>query len=316
MNPLHAIIYGIVQGVTAYLPISSDAHIRLVQALCGWTQDESPAFTAYTAVIQLAPTLAVIIFFRKDIARALGAWVDWIRGRNKESHDAKLAWGVFWGTIPIVVLGYVLKKPIETDFRSLYYIAGSLIVVGLVMFYADRVQRERRNDGDVEVKDGLVVGLWQCLALIPGASRSGSTITGSLFQGFTRESAARFAFLLGIPSFTAAGLFEGVRFHKDLLNSYVMPLAISFVISFVVAYGCLAWFLGFLQKRGVGPFVLYRVVLGVVILGLVSTKVIDPNAGAKPLDASVAQAGRISLPNSIPTRNAGKGSHETVARVP
>jgi undecaprenyl-diphosphatase len=281
---MHAIVYGIVQGVTAYLPISSDAHIRLIQVLLGWTQDESPAFTAFTAVIQIAPTLAVILFFRHEIVKAFAAWFDALKGKNKDSHDAKLVWGVIWGTIPILVLGVALQKEIETVFRSLYYISFSLIAVAVVMYYADRVQRERRDVGDVEIKDGVIVGLWQCLALIPGMSRSGSTITGSLLQGFKRESAARFAFLLGIPSFLAAGIFEGIKYHKELTHGLLTPLAVSFVIAFVVAYGCLAWFLGYLQKNGVGPFVLYRLILGVLILGLVFAKVVTPDAGAKPLE--------------------------------
>jgi undecaprenyl-diphosphatase len=278
---IHAIVYGIVQGITAYLPISSDAHIRLIQAALHWGGDESPVFVGFTAVIQLAPTLAVILFFRTEIARALSA----LFSSDRKSPDAKLAWGVVWGTIPIILLGKLLEKPIETTFRSLYWISGSLIVIALVMFYADRIQRARRDVDDVQVKDGLVVGLWQCLALIPGMSRSGCTITGSLYQGFTREAAARFAFLLGIPSFTAAGLYEGWKYHKELAHGFAQPLAVSFVLAFVVAYGCLAWFLEFLQKRGVGPFVLYRIVLGLVILGVVVTGIVPANSGAKPIEA-------------------------------
>ncbi|HWD37469.1 MAG TPA: undecaprenyl-diphosphatase UppP [Fimbriimonas sp.] len=281
MELIHAIVYGIIQGVTAYLPISSDAHIRLVQSFLHWDKDESPVFVAYTAVIQLGPTLAVILYYRKVIAKALKRWFQTVIG-NRPPRDAKLAWGVFWGTIPIIVLGLLLQKPIETHFRSLYYVAGSLIAIAFVMFYGDKIQKEGRDVNDVEVKDGLIVGLWQCLALIPGASRSGSTITGSLFQGFKRESAAEFAFLLGIPSFTAAGVYEGLKYHQEL-HALLQPLAISFVISFVVAYACLAWFLHFLQKKGVGPFVIYRIVLGIVILGLVFGGVLEPNAGAKPL---------------------------------
>jgi undecaprenyl-diphosphatase len=284
---IHAIIYGIVQGITAYLPISSDAHIRLIQALLHWDGDESPAFVAFTAVIQLAPTLAVILLFRSEIGRALSAL---FKGDTK-SADGKLALGVVIGTIPIIVLGLVLQKEIEGTFRQLYWIAGSLILIAMVMFYSDKASREKRSVEDVTVKDGLIVGLWQCLALIPGASRSGCTITGSLFQGFNRESAARFAFLLGVPSFTAAGLYEGAKFHKALLaHEMLMPLAVSFVVAFVVAYGCLKWFLGFLQKNGVAPFVIYRIVLGVVILGLVQAGVVSPTAGAKPLETQASSA--------------------------
>jgi len=292
LSLIHAIVYGIIQGITAYLPISSDAHIRLMQVLVGWGADESPTFTAFTAAIQLGPTLAVIIYFWKDIVPALKALVD---GKPGGTHDSKLAWGVVVGTIPIVVLGVALQKHIETTFRSLYWIAGSLIFIAVIMYFADRQQKETRGFKDVEIKDGVIVGLWQCLALIPGMSRSGSTIVGSLFQGFKRETAAHFAFLLGIPSFSAAGLYELAKYHKALLgHEFLVPLAVSWVISFVVGYLCLKWFLGVLRKQGVGPFVVYRIVIGVLILGLVLSGKVQPDAGAKPAEA--ATAGTANVP--------------------
>jgi undecaprenyl-diphosphatase len=288
VNLIHAVVYGIIQGFTAYLPISSDAHIRLIQFFLGWGADESPEFTAFTAVIQLGPTLAVVIYFWKDIVPAVTAL---FAGSKANPHDSKLAWGVVVGTIPIVILGLLLQKHIETTFRSLYWIGFSLIAIAVVMFIADRGQKGTRGFEDVKVTDGIFVGLWQCLALIPGMSRSGSTIVGSLFQGFKRETAAHFAFLLGIPSFTAAGIYELAKYHKALLGHYfLMPLVVSLIISGFVAYGCLKVFLEILQKRGVAPFVIYRIVLGVLILGLVKFGVVQPDAGANPLDTSAVSA--------------------------
>jgi undecaprenyl-diphosphatase len=273
------VVYGILQGVFAYIPVSSDAQIRLFQVLAGWQGDENPVFVAFTAVIQLGPTLAVILFLRKELAQALRGLADAVTGKNKESREAKLGMGVLWGTIPIVILGLILQKRIETDFRNLYVIAISLIVGAVIMYFADKSQNEIRTESDVQVKDGIFVGLWQCLALIPGMSRSGSTISGALFQKFKRQDATRFAFLLGIPSFTAAGVHELIKYRHDLASIKV-PLLVAFVISFVVAYGCLAWFLQYLQKRGFMPFILYRIVIGVVILGLVFTKVVQPGPHA------------------------------------
>jgi undecaprenyl-diphosphatase len=286
LDLIHAFVYGILQGVFAYIPVSSDAQIRLFQALVGWQGDENPIFAAFTAVIQVGPTLAVILFLRKEVMQALRGCVDAVTGKNRESHDAKVGMAVILATIPIVVLGVVFQKKIETDLRSLQVIAISLILGAILMFVADKSQREQRTEEDIQAKDGLIVGLWQCLALIPGMSRSGSTISGALLQRFKRPDAARFAFLLGIPSFTAAGVHELVKYRHELSDLKV-PLAIAFVVSFVVAYGCLAWFLQFLQKRGFLPFVIYRVVIGVIILGLLAMHKIDNGAPA-PADKSVA----------------------------
>jgi undecaprenyl-diphosphatase len=288
LDILQAIVYGIVQGLTAFLPISSDAHIRLVPAVTkfipGMTPWQEPG-PAFTAVIQLGPTLAVILYFRHELARAIRGFVGWITGKDKTSVDSKLAQGAFWGTIPIVVLGVLFQHAIETRLRSLDIIAVSFIVVGIVMFIADKRVHGSRTVADVEVKDGISVGLWQCLALIPGMSRSGSTISGSLFAGFNRESAARFSFILSVPSFTAAGIFEAIKFHKDLTGPIMSPLVVSLVVSFFVGLGCIYWLLHYLQKHGITPFVIYRIVLGLVLLGLVASGKLDPNEGAKPLDS-------------------------------
>lgn len=274
MGPLEAIVYGIVQGLTEFLPVSSSAHLRLTPVLFGW-QDPGAAFTA---VIQLGTTLAVLIYFSKDLSRAISAWARSISGGPKDDPDARLGWAVFFGTIPIVVLGFLLRDVIETTFRSLYVVAGAMLVMSAVMFVLDRLP-ERRAIDTVSTKDGVVVGLWQCLALMPGMSRSGSTISGARALGFDRVAAARFSFLLGIPSITLAGLYEAVKERKNLDGAMLTPLAIATVVSFVVGYASIYWLMRFIQKRGIAPFVIYRVAIALLLIGLLATGRLAPDAG-------------------------------------
>lgn len=282
ISVLNAILYGIVQGLTEYLPISSNAHLRLSQILLDPAVDNAD-FTAFTAVIQLGTILAVLIYFRTDLAKAIGAWAKSLTGGDKNDPDARVGWAVFWGTIPIVILGLLLKHQIEHTFRSLTIIGFSMIFMGILMAVAERVGKRTRPYTEVTVTDGVKVGLFQCLALIPGMSRSGSTITGGLFGGFDRVAAARFSFLLGIPSITLAGLKEFWEFRKQIIGGPLMtPTIIATVVSFIVGYAAIAFLMNFLQKRGVGPFVIYRLVLGAVILGAVFTGKVDPNAGEEP----------------------------------
>ena len=273
MNLLQAIVYGIVQGLTEFLPISSNAHLRLVPELFGWTDPGA----AFTAVIQLGTTAAVLIYFRREIAAAFRGFVGSLRTGDRSSHDAKVGWGVLYGTIPIVVLGLVLKKPIETTFRSLWFIAVSFIVMGGVMLFAEAAGKRTRGLESATVDDGVKIGLWQCLALIPGMSRSGSTISGGLFADFDHVAAARFSFLLGIPSIAGAGLYEAFKERKAVLaGGQLGPTLVATAVSFVVGYLSIAWLLGFLQKRGIKPFVAYRVALGVVLLVLLGTGRLKP----------------------------------------
>ena len=282
ISVLSAIIYGIVQGLTEFLPISSSAHLRLTQVFLDPTVDNAK-FTAFTAVIQLGTILALLIYFRKDLAVTISAWAKSISTRDFSSADARTGWAVFFGTLPIVVLGLLLKHSIEHTFRSLYVIGSSLIFMGVLMFVAEVVGKRVRKDEDVQIKDGLIVGFWQCFALIPGMSRSGSTITGGLMSGFDRVAAARFSFLLGIPSVTLAGLKELAEQRKEIVGGGLMtPTIIATVVSFIVGYGAIAFLMSFLQKRGIGPFVLYRIALGAAVLLLVSTGKVEPNAGEEP----------------------------------
>ncbi len=276
MDLVKAVVYGLVQGLTEFLPVSSTAHIRIVPSLLGW-QDPGAAFTA---IIQLGTVAAVLIYFAKDLGAAFMAWLGSLTGKKSNAQEVRMGWAVFVGTIPIVVLGLVFKDKIETSLRSLNIVAGSLILMGIVMLIADSLSKGQRNQKDVQVKDGLFVGLWQCLSLIPGMSRSGSTISGALFQCFDRVAAARFSFLLSVPSVAAAGLYEGYKGIKEGGIDWG-PTAVATVISFVVGYAAIAYFIKWLGKHGLAPFVWYRIALGVFILVLVQRGVLNSDQGAK-----------------------------------
>lgn len=280
MGLIQAIIYGIIQGLTEFLPISSNAHIRIFPALVGW---EDPG-AAFTAVIQLGTVLAVLIYFAKDLGAAISAWARSLSDKElRKTAEAKMGWAVFWGTIPVVIIGLALHEKIETTFRSLYLIAGALIGMGVVMLLADMYGKHQRKVEDVEVKDGVVVGLWQVLALIPGMSRSGSTISGALFAGFDRAAAARFSFLLSVPSVVAAGIYEAYKERHSIGGTLLMPTLVATAVSFFVGYASIAFLMKYLQRRGIGPFVLYRIALGVLLLVLLGQGTIKSDAGAKPL---------------------------------
>lgn len=267
MDLIEAILYGIVQGLTEWLPISSTAHLRILPALLG----KPDPGAGFTAVIQLGTVLAVLIFFRTDIAQALSAFFKSLRGEGKDTPEAKLAWGAFYGTLPILIIGFALKDLIKSNqARSLYVIAGTLIFMGVVMLIAEKVGKQNRDKGDLEVKDGIIVGCWQALALLPGMSRSGSTISGALFQGLDRTTAARFSFLLSIPSITAAGVYELYSERKEILGPLLMPALVATAVSFVVGYASIALLLKVIQKQGIGIFVGYRILLGIVLLVLLS----------------------------------------------
>lgn len=291
MSWFESFILGLVQGLTEFLPISSSAHLRLTAAFAGW-HDPGAAFTAIT---QIGTEAAVLIYFRKDIATIVGAWCrsvvalvrrdDSMRG----NHDAQLGWLVIIGSIPIGVLGVTLKDQIEGPFRDLRLIATTLIVMGLVLGLADRLAaraetgggRHRANGGktlrDLGVRDGLIYGCCQALALVPGVSRSGATISGGLLMGYTREAAARYSFLLAVPAVLASGFYE----LRDAGEGHVAwgQTAFATLVAFVVGYAVIAWFMRFITTRSFMPFVYYRVALGILIFILVAAGVLSPHAG-------------------------------------
>lgn len=283
---LQAIVYGIVQGLTEWLPISSTAHLRIVPALLGWSDPGS----AFTAVIQLGTSLAVLIYFAKDLGGAISAWFGSFTGKGKDTPEAKIGWGVFYGTFPIIILGFLLRHQIKSDsMRSLTVIACTLIVMGVLMLISEQVGKKNRTIRDVTVKDGIVVGLFQALALIPGMSRSGSTITGGFVAGFDKETAARFSFLLSVPSVVAAGLYELIDERKNIMGPNLTPTLVATVVSFVVGYASIAWLMKFIGKHGVKVFVFYRIALGIFLLLNVQNMVPSTPSTTNPESPSVSQ---------------------------
>ena len=279
MSLLEAVVLGLVQGVTEFLPISSTAHLRIAPALLGW--DDPGA--AYSAVIQLGTVLAVILYFRREIVRIAVAVARGIARRDPWSDlDSRLGWLVVGGTIPIGIAGLAFKQTIETSLRSLYVISGSLIALAILLFLAERLATHRRSMPEMTMKDGLVIGLWQALALVPGSSRSGTTLTGGLFLGLRREDAARFSFLLSIPATSLAGVFELRHLLKTTDRpSNLVLLAVGTLVSFASGTAAIAGLLRFLRTRTTLVFVVYRIALGVLLLALLGTGVLDPGAGTE-----------------------------------
>lgn len=278
MGLIEAIVLGIVQGLTEFLPISSTAHLRIMPVFFGW--DDPGA--AFTAVIQLGTLLAVLIYFWRDLARYLTAWVrSFASTAVAKTQEARLGWAIFIGTLPIVVLGVLFKDEIKgPQVRSLYVVAWSLIVMGVMLAFADRLGRKRKPAEQASVRDGLIVGLWQALALIPGASRSGSTISGALFVGFDRAAAARFSFLLSVPSVLAAGLLEVIDERKLILSENLVNVLVATLAAFIVGYWSIGALIRYLQQRSALIFVAYRIILGALLLALLWQGAISPSQGA------------------------------------
>ncbi|GAA4816045.1 undecaprenyl-diphosphate phosphatase [Streptomyces ziwulingensis] len=287
MSWFESLILGLVQGLTEFLPVSSSAHLRLTAAFSGW-HDPGAAFTAIT---QIGTEAAVLIYFRKDIGRIISTWSRSLGNKSlRGDPDARMGWLVIIGSIPIGVLGLTLKDQIEGPFRDLRVTATMLVVVGIVIGVADRMAARGESGGrhraakpgkelsDLTVKDGLIYGLCQAAALVPGVSRSGATISGGLFMGYRREAAARYSFLLAVPAVLASGLFE----LKDAMESDHVswgPTIFATIIAFAVGYVVIAWFMKFISTKSFMPFVYYRVALGIVIIVLVSMGVLSPDAG-------------------------------------
>jgi undecaprenyl-diphosphatase len=266
---LEAVVLGIVQGLTEFLPISSSAHQRIVPALLGW--DDPGA--AFTAVTQLGTETAVLIFFRHEIWAIATTWTRSLRDPRLRSHpDARLGWYLIIATIPIAILGLAFEEQIETGARNLWLIGTVLIVFALVLGFADRVGRHERRIDQLSTRDGVLIGLAQSLALIPGVSRSGATMSAGLLLGLQRPAAARFGFLLAIPAVVASGVFqlEGIISGEEGGDDPFAYVAIATVIAFVVGYAAIAWFLRYLAHHSVRIFVIYRVLLGSLVLALLA----------------------------------------------
>jgi undecaprenyl-diphosphatase len=266
---LEAIVLGIAQGLTEFLPISSTAHLRIVPAFAGW---EDPG-AAFTAVTQLGTMTAVLLYFRADLARIGRAWARSLRDRDaRRELDARLGWYIVLGTIPIGVFGLAFKDQIETGARDLYLISVALIALGLVLLAAERVARHDRPLEEITTRDGIAIGFAQALALVPGVSRSGATLTAGLFMGLDRTSAARYSFLLSIPAVVLSGLLEFGSILNGEEGEHVGlgALALATFLAFVAGYASIAFLLRFLASHSTIVFVVYRVALGTLVLVLVS----------------------------------------------
>jgi undecaprenyl-diphosphatase len=271
---LEAIVLGVVQGLTEFLPISSTAHLRIVPAFAGW---EDPG-AAFTAVTQLGTMAAVVIYFRRDLWRIGTTWLRSLREPAlRRELDARLGWYILLGTIPISIFGLAFEHEIETGARDLYLIGTTLIVLGLLLWLADSMGRRERDIDSLTARDGLVIGLAQATALVPGVSRSGATITAGLFLGLERPAAARYSFLLSVPAVVLSGLFElqGIVSGEEADDTGFVALAVATLFAFVAGYAAIAFLLRYLATHSTGIFVAYRVVLGVVVLVLVSAGAIS-----------------------------------------
>jgi undecaprenyl-diphosphatase len=262
-----AIVLGIVEGITEFLPISSTAHLTIAEKLMGMPIDD-PAVTGFTAVIQVGAIAAVLLYFAKDFIRLGGAWVVGLFSSDRrQTYDYKMAWYVLIGSIPIGIVGFLAKDIIKGPLRNIWVVAVALIVWSGAMAFAEYAATQARSEDKLKLKDTLIIGLGQCLALIPGVSRSGATITFGLLRDLDRVTATRLSFFLGVPALTAAGLYE----LKDALGGDrvgTVALVIGTVVSFVVAYASIAWLLKFVAHHTLMSFVWYRVTLGAVLIFL------------------------------------------------
>jgi|TARA_B110000503_G_scaffold24380_1_gene38493 undecaprenyl-diphosphatase len=276
---LEAIFFGVIQGLTEFLPISSSAHIRIFAEFFGMTEDPGARFTA---IMQIGTELAVLIYFRKDIAKIISAWIRSSLLRQKLDIDemglARMGWLIIIGSLPIAVLGYLGQDAIRTNFRSLWLIASVLIIFGVILGLADKFGSSNKSLKDLSIGHGILYGLAQSLALIPGVSRSGATIAMGRILGYSREAALRYSFLLALPAVFGSGLYElkGAISQSDSANVFTLGQTFAAtVVAFVIGYLVIAWLIRFITNRSFAPFIVYRIALGAIVLALLSTGVIS-----------------------------------------
>ncbi len=264
MDTLQVILLALIQGLTEFLPISSSAHLILPAQLLGW-QDQGLSFDV---AVNTGSLLAVVIYFRHELLNMFNAWSKSLVTRQ-QTDDSKLAWWIILATIPAVIVGFTAKDFIETHFRNIEVIATTTIVFGLLLWWADKLSERNLSEYQAGWKKALVIGLAQAMALIPGTSRSGATITAALFLGLGRQAAARFSFLMSVP----VSLGAAILVAKDLMESPqaidYQALGLGLVLSFVAAYACIHYFLKIISKMGMTPFVIYRLALGALLCGVI-----------------------------------------------
>jgi undecaprenyl-diphosphatase len=274
MSLLEAVLLGLLEGFTEFLPISSTGHLTILESALGYSIDDAD-ITAFTAIIQVGAVLATLLFFRTDLWRIARAWTIGILGRGPRADDYRFGWAVIVGSIPIGIVGLLFKDTIETTLRSLWFVGSALILWSGVMWYADRHAPLDRGEDDVTWRHTLIIGITQCLALIPGVSRSGATMSAGLLLGYDRVTVTRLSFFLSIPALTAAGILQTLTKYDDISTGVGWPATITATVtSFVVAYATVAWLLRYIAKHDYSIFIVYRIALGSLVLALVSAGVL------------------------------------------
>jgi undecaprenyl-diphosphatase len=259
------VILGVVEGLTEFLPVSSTGHLTVAEALLGKPVD-APAVTAFTAIIQFGAIVATFLYFRRDIVHLVTAWAGGLRSAERRDRDYRFAWSVIAGSVPVAVVGFAAKDVIKGPLRNLWVVAAALILWSAVMYVAEKRGRQKLGEEDLSLRQVLTIGLVQCVALIPGVSRSGATISAGLLLDLNRVAATRLSFFLAIPALTGAGLYE----LKDVDTTVVGwgPLAVGTIVSFLVAYASIAWLLRLVARHPITVFIAYRVIAGLALGGL------------------------------------------------
>jgi undecaprenyl-diphosphatase len=280
LNIFEAVLLGAVEGFTEFLPISSTGHLTIVEKLLGY-QIDAPDITAFTAIIQSGAVIATVIFLRKDIARIISGWVRGVLAAEHREHpDYKFGWAVILGSIPIGIVGLLFQDTIESTLRSLWFVAGALILWSGVMAFADHAATQVRHEEDVTWKDTLIIGIVQCLSLIPGVSRSGATMSAGLLRDLDRVTVTKLSFFLSIPALLAASVLQTVTEYDGISadNGGVgwLPTIVATLVSFVVGWFAVSWLLKFIARHSYSIFIGYRLVLGSVLMILLATNVIEP----------------------------------------
>jgi undecaprenyl-diphosphatase len=264
VNLFQAVVLGIVEGLTEFLPVSSTGHLTIAEKLLGLAADD-PAVTAFTAVIQVGAIVAVLVYFARDLARIIRGWfAGLVNSAAREAEEYRFGWLIILGSIPIGIVGLAAKPLIEGPLRSLWVVGGALIAWSAVMWFAERNPSQTKSEGDVTAADVLIIGTAQCLALFPGVSRSGATISAGLLRGVERVTATKLSFYLGIPALVGAGVLETPKALGQGVGA--VPTAVGTLVSFLVAYASVAWLLRFVSHNRITAFVPYRVVLGLAII--------------------------------------------------
>jgi undecaprenyl-diphosphatase len=271
MGIAEAVLMGFIEGVTEFLPVSSTAHLTVAEKLLGYSVS-APDITAFTAIIQVGAVLATVVYFWQDIWRIVSGWGRGVVARDKRGADYRFGWAVIVGSLPIGAIGLLFKDQVEHNLRSLWLVAFALIGWSGVMWVADRTARQQRHEADTTWRDTLVIGLTQCLALVPGVSRSGATMSAGLFRGLDRLAVTRLSFFLSIPALVAAGLLQAVTEVEHISQGVGWTATlIATLVSFIVAYASVAWLLNFVAKHRFSVFIMYRLVLGAVLVILLTS---------------------------------------------